>query len=144
MIDSIIKYLLIFFVVILTVQARAQSSNSIMISAGADIIKTDIDEVFQKAQLGFEAHYFVVRHFAVGAGAEIWTEKPHSFVMSMRWYTNDKIFVRLRGLTGANDAALGIGYAFPLSERFKIEGIGDFYFRASDFALRGGISYIIN
>ena len=121
----------------------AQSSNSVMISVGADVIRTDIDSPFKKAQIGMEAHYFVVRHFAVGAGAEIWTDKPNSFVMSMRWYPVDKLFVRVRGLTGANDVALGVGYALPLSDHWKLDGIGDFYFRSTQFALRAGISYVI-
>lgn len=121
----------------------AQSSNSIMISAGADVIKTDIDKPFEKAQIGIEANYFVVRHFAVGAGAELWTDRPNSFMMSMRWYPADNLFVRLRGLTGANDVAVGFGYTLPLSDHWKLDGIGDFYFRSTEFALRAGISYVI-
>jgi hypothetical protein len=122
----------------------AQSSNSIMISAGADVIKTDIDEPFKKAQIGLEANYFVVRHFAVGAGAEFWTDRTNSFVMSMRWYPVDNLFVRLRTLTGANVVAVGVGYAFPLSDHWKLDGIGDFYFNNPQFALRAGISYVIH
>ena len=122
----------------------AQSSKSIMISAGLDLVKTDIDGPFKKAQFGIEANYFVVRHFAVGAGAEIWTEyKTNSFVMSMRWYPVDNLFIRLRSLTGANNAALGVGYAFPLNDHWKLDGMGDFYFNSSEFALRAGISYVI-
>jgi hypothetical protein len=85
----------------------------------------------------------VVRHFAVGAGAELWTDKPNSFMMSMRWYPVDNLFARFRGLTGANDVALGVGYAFPLSDHWKLDGTGDFYFRYEQFALRAGISYVI-
>jgi len=114
-----------------------------MLSAGADVIKTDIDKPFEKAQMGIEANYFVVRHFAVGAGGEFWTDRANSFVMSMRWYPVDNLFFRLRGLTGANDVAVGLGYAFPLSDHWKLDGIGDFYFRSTQFALRAGISYVI-
>jgi hypothetical protein len=121
----------------------AQSSNSIMISAAADIFKTDIDEPFKKAQFGFEANYFVVRHFAVGGGAELWTDKPNSFMMSMRWYPTDNLFVRLRGLTGANDVTVGVGYALSLSSHWKLDGMGDIYIRDREFALRAGISYVI-
>ena len=123
---------------------NAQSSNDIMVSGGLDIIKTDYDKAFGKAQLGFEANYFVIRHFSVGAGVEIWSKQKNSFVMGVRWYANDNIYVRFRGLIGANDAALGAGYSKAINKDWRIDGIGDFYFDSGQFGLRAGVSYIIH
>lgn len=114
-----------------------------MIGGGLDIIKTDNPGVFERAQVGLEANYFVVRHFAVGLGAEIWTDQKSSFMMGARWYANDNVFVRFRGLIGANDAAVGAGYAKALTEYLRLEGMGDFYFASTEFGIRVGLSYVI-
>jgi hypothetical protein len=123
---------------------NAQSSNDIMVSGGFDLIKTDYNEAFGKAQIGFEANYFVIRHFSVGAGVDIWGKQRNSFVMGMRWYANDNIFVRFRGLIGANDAAIGAGYSKAINKDWRVDGIGDFYVDAGEFGLRLGVSYIIH
>jgi hypothetical protein len=137
------KKLAIFFLLVGYAQvSKAQNANDIMVGGGIDLIKTDLYKGFDKAQVGFEANYFVVRHFAVGAGAEWWTGRRNSFVMGMRWYADDKIFLRFRGLIGANDASLGAGWSQPIHENWRLEAIGDFYFRG-DFALRAGVSFII-
>lgn len=122
--------------------AYAQSTHDIMVGGGLDVIKTDINKVFDKAQLGLEVNYFVVRHFSVGAGAELWSQHNNSFVMGMRWYADENIFLRFRGLIGANDASLGVGWSKPIGTNWRFEAIGDFYFKG-DFALRGGVAYII-
>lgn len=123
---------------------RAQSTHDLLIGGGLDLLKTDNNGLFKKSQLGIEANYFVVRHFAVGLGGEYWSNRlRNSFVLGARWYANDQIFIRLRGLIGANDAALGVGYAKAISKFWRIEGIGDFYLTSNEFALRGGIGYII-
>ncbi len=124
--------------------SNGQSSNDIMVSGGFDLIKTDYDKAFDKVQLGFEVNYFVIRHFSVGAGAEIWSRQKNSFVMGMRWYANDNIYVRFRGLIGANDAAIGAGYSKAINKDWRVDGIGDFYFDAGEFGLRVGVSYIIH
>jgi hypothetical protein len=122
----------------------AQSSNDIMVSGGFDLIKTDYNEAFGKVQIGFEANYFVIRHFSVGAGVDIWGKDKNSFVMGMRWYANDNIFVRFRGLIGANDAAVGGGYSKAINKDWRVDGMGDFYVDAGEFGLRLGVSYIIH
>lgn len=123
--------------------ARAQATHDLFISGGIDIVKTDMVKAFEKVQLGIEGNYFVTRNFAVGAGAELWSRQTSSFVLGMRWYADDHLFFRLRGLVGVNDANLGIGWSKPLSEKWRFEAIGDFYFNQSAFALRGGVSYVI-
>jgi hypothetical protein len=122
--------------------SAAQSTNDILVGGGSDLIKSDIREVFDKAQLGVEANYFVVRHFAVGAGAELWTGQHHSFVMGVRWYADDNFFARFRGLIGANDASLGVGWSKPILTDWRVEALGDFYFKGT-FGLRAGVAYVI-
>lgn len=48
----------------------AQSSSDILVSGGFDLIKTDNTKLIDKAQIGLEANYFVVRNFAAGRGFE--------------------------------------------------------------------------
>jgi hypothetical protein len=123
--------------------SKAQSTHDVLLGGGLDLIKTDNNGLFKKAQLGFEGNYFVVRHFAVGVGAELWTTKQKSsFVMGMRWYANDHVFLRFRGLIGANDATIGLGYARPISTNLLAEGMGDFYF-TGNFGVRFGLAYIL-
>ena len=136
-------FVAIVFSTCVSLISKAQSSHDFLIGGGLDIIKTDNYKVFDKAQLGVEAHYFFQRRFALGAGAEIWTRQKNSFMMGVRWYANDNIFLRFRGLIGANDAALGAGWSKPLSAKVRLEVIGDYYFSSVQFGLRGGIGYVI-
>jgi hypothetical protein len=122
----------------------AQSTNDFLISGGFDFIKTDINKVFDKAQVGLEVNYFLQRKFAVGAGGEFWTRGANSFVLGARYYPKENIFVRVRGLIGGNNLALGAGYSKPIHKYWRLEAMGDVYLAHPDFALRGGVSYIIN
>lgn len=123
--------------------AFSQSTHDFMIGGAFDVIKTDNNGVFNKSQIGLEANYFIIRHFAVGAGAEIWAKQKDSFVMGMRWYFNDHVFTRFRALVGANDASLGLGYAYPLKPKIRLEAMGDYYFSGKALGIRGGISFIL-
>src|SRR6266850_8390743 len=109
--------------------ARSQSITDIMVGGGFDLFKTDNRKLFDKGQVNLEANYFVVRHFAVGAGVELWTAHPNSFVMGMRWYADDNFFGRLRGLIGSNDVSIGAGWSKPIMTNWRFEALGDFYFR---------------
>jgi len=113
------------------------------LGGGLDPIKTDNPGVFEKTQAGLELNYFVVRHFAVGLGAEVWTDQRNSFSMGARWYANDHIFVRFRGLIGVNDVSLGGGYSKALTEYLRLEAMGDFYVESTEFGARIGLSYVI-
>ena len=137
------KIVLITFMALAFHSLLAQSTHDFLLSGGMDIIKTDNVKLFDKAQLGLEANYFVTRNFSVGAGAELWTRQKNSFVMGVRWYADDHLFFRFRGLIGTNDASIGIGWSKPLNEKWRFEGIGDFYFNQSAFGLRAGVSYLI-
>jgi len=136
-------FLILALVLILTDKVAGQSTSDFMLSGGLDIIKTDNPGVFEKAQIGLEANYFVVRHFAVGVGGEIWTNQRDSFTMGARWYVNDNIFVRFRGLIGDNDVAAGAGYSKALTEYLRLDAMGDFYITGTEFGIRIGLSYVI-
>jgi hypothetical protein len=122
--------------------AAAQSTNDLMVTGALDLVKTDIAEPFDKAQIGFELHYFVTRKFTTSAGLEIWTFRDESFVFGSRWYLNDSFFARFRALIGENDFSIGMGAAIPIQSPFRVEIMGDYYFRG-EFALRAGLSYVI-
>ena len=127
----------------------AQSTTDVMIGGGVDLFKTDNRRLFDKGQVGLEVNYFVVRHFAVGGGIELWSADSNSFVMGMRWYADDNFFVRLRTLVGANKAALGIGWSKPILKDWRAEALGDFYlggnfYSAPSFAFRAGVAYILH
>jgi hypothetical protein len=124
--------------------ASAQSTNDFLISGGFDFIKTDINKAFDKAQVGLEVNYFLQRKFAVGAGGEFWTRGANSFVLGARYYPTENIFVRMRGLIGANDLAIGAGYSKPIHKYWRLEAMGDIYLGHPHLALRGGVSYVIN
>lgn len=134
-----ILFLLTFF----TLPALAQSNNDIMVGGSMDLIKTDYSSFFDKGQMGLEANYFVVRHFAASGGVELWTRQKSSFMMGMRWYPLDHVFVRMRGLIGANDVSIGGGWVKPINETWRFEAIGDFYVAKTEFAIRAGVGYVI-
>lgn len=138
------RKLLLVSITLITLQLGAQSTKDILIGSGFDLVKTDIAKVFDKAQIGFEGHFFIVRHFAAGAGVEYWTTgQKSSFMLGVRYYATEKLFLRFRGLIGANELALGVGWSHPLNASFRAEAMGDFYMINTDFALRAGIAYII-
>jgi len=137
------KFLIVAFIFGVVNLAKAQSTSDIMIGGGLDLIKTDNSGLFEKSQLGFEVNYFVVRHFAVGLGGEIWSDQKNSFAMGARWYANDNVFLKFKGLIGANDVALGGGYAKALTQYLRLEGMGDFYVNSTEFGIRIGLGYVI-
>ncbi len=114
-----------------------------MIGGSLDLIKTDYSSFLNKAQIGLEGNYFVLRHFAASTGVEIWTKQTSSFMMGMRWYPYDHVFVRLRGLIGTNDVSVGGGWVKPINDTWRFEAIGDFYVAETEFAIRAGMNYVI-
>jgi hypothetical protein len=133
----------VIIIIAFTLPTFAQSNNDIMIGGSLDLIKTDYSSFLDKAQIGLEANYFVVRHFAASGGVELWTKDKSSFMMGMRWYPVDHVFVRFRGLIGANDVSIGGGWVKPINDSWRFEAIGDFYVAETEFAIRAGMSYVI-
>lgn len=138
-----ISQLALIITVAFATTTMAQSNNDITVGGSVDLIKTNYSSFLNKGQIGLEANYFVVRHFAASAGVEIWTKQKSSFMMGMRWYPHDHVFVRLRGLIGANDVSLGGGWVKPINDAWRFEAIGDFYVADTEFAIRAGLSYVI-
>jgi hypothetical protein len=134
--------LLVFSLLVVNARSVAQGTNDFLLGGGLDLIKTDNQKVFDRAQIGFEANYFITRKFSVAAGLEIWTHRENSFAFGSRWYPKDNIFMRFRGLIGENDFSIGAGGAIPLKNNFRLEIMGDFYFE-SEFAVRAGLAYLI-
>lgn len=133
----------LFVVCVFAFTTQAQSTGDVLLSGGFDLIKTDYSRFGNKLQLGAEANYFVVRHFAAGAGLEVWTRQQSSFAMGVRYYMLDNFFVRFRGLIGANDVSLGAGWSKPINEKWRFEAMGDFYFGQTEFGIRAGVGYVI-
>lgn len=140
-----LKNILSLFIILIvfSLPSFAQSNNDIMVSGSLDLIKTDYSSFLDKGQIGLEGNYFVVRHFAAGAGVELWTKQKSSFMMGMRWYPHDHVFVRVRGLIGDNDVSIGGGWVKPINDAWRFEAIGDFYVADTEFAIRAGLSYVI-
>ncbi|MDL5049252.1 hypothetical protein QQ054_24875 [Oscillatoria amoena NRMC-F 0135] len=132
--------LVLFFCATLT--SYSQSSNDIMLGGALDFLKTDNNNLFDKAQFGFELNYFAIRKFTLTAGVEIWTNRDESFVFGSRYYFTDHFFARGRALIGENDFSLGAGGAIPLRKNWRFEVIGDFYVEG-EFAVRTGMAYVI-
>lgn len=136
------RYGALLLIVFASLSAQAQSSGDFMLGAGMDLLKTDNSRLFDKAQIGFELNYFVIRKVSLSAGLEVWTASRESFAFGARYYFTDHIFTRGRALIGVNDFSLGLGGAIPLKKNVRLELAGDFFFEG-DFALRAGIGYLL-
>ncbi len=137
------KYSLLILIVFLLGFAKsyAQSTGSIMTGGGLDLLKSDINNIADKAQLGFEVNYFLLRNYSVTGGLEIWTRGNESFIVGMRWYPVENIFARFRGLIGENEVSLGAGYWRNIDNNWRFEGMADIYFQG-DVAFRAGVAYL--
>ncbi|MFZ6009999.1 MAG: hypothetical protein ACOYXT_06585 [Bacteroidota bacterium] len=138
------KLTILFLFTFVGVACHAQIAKDILIGGHLDLIKTDNDNFFDKAQIGTEVNYFLTRRFTATGGLEVWTNDDASLVVGGRWYFMDDAFARIRGLVGANDLSIGAGWAKPFNANgnWRFEAIGDFYFRG-DIAIRAGIAYLI-
>lgn len=136
------QILLLIAAVLLSVNLHAQVAK-VILGAHLDLIKSNNDGYFEKAQTGIELNYFLSRKFTVAGGAEYWTgDDQFSFVIGARWYPIEEAFIRVRGLFGADDVAIGGGWAKPLNENWRLEAMGDVYIEGH-IAIRAGVSYII-
>jgi hypothetical protein len=137
------KTLLALLAVFIAMGAYSQIAKDFMIEANTDLIKSDNDGYFEKAQTGVAVNYFLSRKFTATGGMEYWTDgNDLSIVMGARWYPVPDAFIRVRGLIGANDIAVGGGWAKPLNEDWRFEALADVY-AEGHIAIRAGFSYII-
>ena len=137
------KYSLLILIVFLLGFARsnAQSTGSIMAGGGLDLLKSDINNIADKSQVGFEVNYFLLRNYSVTGGLEIWTRGNESLLLGMRWYPVENIFARFRGLIGENEVSIGAGYWRNIDNNWRFEGMADLYFQG-DVAFRAGVAYL--
>ena len=138
------KFSLLIVIVLLLVftKSYAQSTGSIMIGGGLDLLKSDNNNnIADKTQVGFEVNYFLLRNYSVTGGLEIWTQGNESLILGMRWYPVENIFARFRGLIGENEVSLGAGYWRNLDEHWRFEGMADLYFQG-EIAFRVGVAYL--
>lgn len=138
-IKSIALSTLIFFMPCFSV---AQKAHYFLIGANADLIKTDNDGFFKKAQGGLEANYYISRKFTGTTGVEWWMDEKLSWVLGARWYPIDDAFFRMRGLLGEQDIAIGGGWAKPLCANLRVEAMADIYF-SGHISIRAGVAYAI-
>lgn len=130
-------------VFLLTINSHAQNSKDLILGINADLIKSNNDGYFEKAQASGEVNYFLLRKFTATGGIEYWTDDDQfSLVIGGRWYPIEEAFIRLRGLIGADDISIGGGWAKPLNENWRVEAMGDVYFNGY-IAIRAGFAYII-
>lgn len=126
----------------LSFSASAQTTGNIMVGGGLDLIKSDINKFGGKVQAGLEANYFITRSFAASAGFEVWSAYNNSLMLGLRWYPVQKLFTRFRGLIGADDFGIGLGYDHTLSADWRLEGTADYYLDQGELGLRLGVAYI--
>ncbi len=122
------------------------SQAQFLFNFGIDAYKTDNHDPFEfvnKAQFSAEANYFLIQQLALTAGVEYWTAPNRlSFIPGMRLYPIDPVFIRLRPLISDEvDYAAGVGYARRITDEWRIEVMGDYYFERGNAALRVGVGY---
>jgi hypothetical protein len=122
--------------------SSAQTAKDFLIGMNFDMIKSDNDGYFEKAQAGVEVNYFISRKLTATTGIEVWTRDGASAVIGARWFPVKDAYIRFRGLIGADDLSIGGGWAKPMTEKLRFESMADFYF-AGDFCIRAGLAYRI-
>ncbi|HYC83754.1 MAG TPA: hypothetical protein VEB86_00975 [Chryseosolibacter sp.] len=138
------KAVLVILFLVVTAYSYAQKAGDILVGTQVDLIKSDYDTYFQKAQAGLEFNYFFSGEFSGTAGLEFWTREGVSGVVGARWYPSEEAYVRLRGLLGNfGDVSIGGGWAKPMTEHLRFESMADFYF-AGNFSIRIGLAYLIS
>ena len=131
-----IRKLLTVPLLFIAISSFSQLPKDIIIGLSADLMKTDNNTIFNKAQIGLEGNYFLTRSFTITGGMEVWTSDGVSLVPGIRWYPVEEAFLR------ENDFSIGGGWTSPINASLKFEAIGDFYFKG-EFSIRAGIVYII-
>ncbi|MEX0884117.1 MAG: hypothetical protein WD398_10895 [Cyclobacteriaceae bacterium] len=122
-----------------------QAEGSFLISTGMDLFRSDLDQMFHRFQLAGELNYFYLHHLSLSLGYEYNTLQPNQVSGGVRFYPVEPIFIRARGLMGNNaDIALGMGYTYNVTYRFRVEGMADYYIQNEAVGLRAGIAILIN
>lgn len=132
-------FIVCVFLSLCALHSYPQRAKKIMIAVHGDLIRTDNDGFFEKLQAGVEGSFYFSRKFAATGGAEWWSGNKVIAVPGVRFCPIDEAFIRMRALIH-HDVSIGGGFTKPISDDFRIEAMGDFYFRGH-IAIRVGIAY---
>ncbi len=143
------KYSLIGFCIACLAMSNAakgqQAAGSFLISTKADIVRADLDGLFQRFQFTGELNYFYLHNLSFSGGYEYNVNQPNQVSGGIRFYPLEPLFIRARGLMGNNaDIALGLGYTYNITYRFRLEGMFDYYVQQEALGLRAGMALLIN
>lgn len=121
----------------------SQEKTDLLVGLQLDMVKSDYNDHFERAQISIEGNYFISEHFSFTAGGEYWTDPNQlSAVVGARWFPVKEAFIRVRGLFGAKDISIGGGWTRPMNEYWRFEAMGDLYLEGQ-IAIRAGITYMI-
>ncbi len=132
-----------------TNEARAQGrAGHFMISAAADVYKTDNVKPFGKYQAGIEANYFVANPIAITLGYERWADQHDAIALGYRAYLLNTLFLKVKPLVNLPDTRvvelnIGGGYNYPLSRHVALEFVTDYYMTTRQVAGRAGIAIVL-
>jgi hypothetical protein len=122
-----------------------QGAKSFLVSGAFDIAKTDVPGPIRRYQLGTELNYFYLHSLSFSGGYEFNYERPNQVTLGSRFYPLEPLFIRFRGLMGQeSDLALGAGYTYNFTYRFRAEGMLDYYALSKVVGIRIGIGFLIN
>lgn len=122
-----------------------QAAGSYLLSGAFDLGRTDAPGVIRRYQAAAELNYFHLHSLSFSGGYEFNYNRPNHVSLGARFYPIEPVFIRARGLLGKNsDFALGAGYSYNLSYRFRLEGMLDYYAVSNVAGLRVGIGFLIN
>jgi len=135
---------LIFFLFTLTVHCHCSAQTKFLVAAGMDLIKTDMDQPFQKYQGGLEVDYFLKQKLSISLGYEMWSEHPNYLAIGSRIYFLSFVFVKPRVLFNSDDinGSISIGYNYFLNRRWRWESNIDVYTDMPELAIRTGFTYV--
>jgi len=127
-----------------TLQAQ-QAGGSFLVSAGLDVVRTDLYKVLERAQFGGEINYFYLHHLSFSGGYEYNINHPNQVTAGLRYYPLEPVFLRARALLGNDaDLAMGAGYTYNLNYRLRLEGMTDYYLQREALGIRVGLAILIN
>ena len=134
------------FLLINTAKLQAQQAGgSFLVSAGMDLIRTDLYKILERAQFGAEVNYFYRHHLSFSGGYEYNINHPNQVTAGLRYYPLEPVFLRARALLGNGaDLGLGAGYTYNLTYRLRLEGITDYYIQRKALGVRVGLAFLIN
>ncbi|MDN3689737.1 hypothetical protein [Cyclobacterium jeungdonense] len=126
------------------VQAQ-QAGGSFLISAGLDLVRSDLNQVMERAQFGAEVNYFYLHHLSFSGGYEYNLTRPNQVTGGIRWYPLEPVFIRARALIGNKaDIGVGLGYTYNFTYRMRLESMVDYYVQEKALGARVAIAVLIN